>query len=86
MHQTGNAPPIWLRWKFWLFAVIFAGVAWRVTDYLICFPVWGDEASLGLNIFYKTFSQLTGPLQIDQVCPFGFLWLSKLIISTLGTG
>jgi len=86
VQQTETtAPPIWLRWRLWLFAVIFAGVLWRIIDYLLCFPVWGDEASLGVNILRKSYVQLTGPLQIDQVCPIGFLWLSKLLFNTFGT-
>lgn len=84
MDQSRRPPLILLRWRFWLFAIIFAGIVWRITDYLICFPVWGDETMLGLNILQQSYLHLTGPLLFNQVCPIGFLWLSKLMISALG--
>ncbi|HMD54389.1 MAG TPA: glycosyltransferase family 39 protein, partial [Phycisphaerae bacterium] len=85
MHQNKIIPRIWTHWRLWLAAVILAGLAWRIIDYLLNYPFLKDEASVGLNILQKSYSQLTGPLDIDQVCPVGFLWLSKFALTVLGT-
>ena len=85
MPQNKIIPRIWTHWRLWLAAVILAGLAWRIIDYLLNYPFLKDEASVGLNILQKSYAQLTGPLDIDQVCPVGFLWLSKFALTVLGT-
>ncbi len=75
----------WRSWRFWLMMAIGIGVAWRMTDYLLRFPVWDDEASLGLNILHRGYLGLLRPLRYGQVCPVGFLWISKFLIDTCGT-
>ena len=66
-------------------AALVAGIAWRLIDYVLRFPVWGDEASLGMNIITRNYRQLLQPLGHTQVCPIGFLWVSKLMTSVAGT-
>ncbi len=82
----GVTKTFWRNWRFWLIAAISAGLAWRLTDYFLRFPVWDDEASLGLNIMHHSYTGLLHPLQYNQVCPIGFLWISKFIIQYCGTG
>ena len=72
-------------WRFWLVLAIGLGLAWRLTDYFLRFPVWDDEASLGLNILHRGYLGLLQPLRYGQVCPIGFLWLSKCLIDCWGT-
>ena len=72
-------------WRFWLFAAIAAGIIWRLTDYFLRFPVWDDEASLGLNILHRGYLGLLQPLRYGQVCPVGFLWVSKFLMNCFGT-
>jgi 4-amino-4-deoxy-L-arabinose transferase-like glycosyltransferase len=75
----------WRSWRFWLIAAIAAGLVWRLTDYFLRFPIWDDEASLGLNIVHRSYLGLIQPLTYGQVCPIGFLWISKLLIQCFGT-
>lgn len=84
-----NLPPFTnnpLRnWRFWLMAALVVGIFWRLLDYVLRFPVWGDEASLGMNIIRRSYLQLLAPLGRVQVCPLGFLWVSKWMTSVAGT-
>jgi hypothetical protein len=73
------------NWRFWLMAAVIVGISWRLLDYLLRFPVWGDEASLGMNILRRNYLQLLAPLGRVQVCPLGFLWVSKWMIAVAGT-
>ncbi len=72
-------------WRFWLLAALVGGIVWRLIDYFLRFPVWGDEASLGMNIITRNYAQLLQPLGRTQVCPIGFLWVSKWMTSVAGT-
>ncbi len=78
-------PVLMRNWRFWLIAALITGIAWRLLDYFLRFPIWGDEASLGMNIIQRNYLQLLQPLGRVQVCPIGFLWLSKFMISVAGT-
>ncbi len=73
------------RWPFWLCAVIAAGIAWRVLDYILRYPVWADEASLCLNIIHRSYAGLLHPLNFHQVAPLFFLWTQKCIMNQFGT-
>ncbi len=73
------------RWPFWIWAVLVAGIAWRVLDYCLRYPVWTDEASLTLNILHRSYAGLLRPLNLYQVAPLFFLWTQKFIIDHLGT-
>jgi hypothetical protein len=78
-------PVLMRNWRFWLIAALITGIAWRLLDYFLRFPVWGDEASLGMNLIRRNYLQLLQPLGRVQVCPIGFLWLSKIMITVAGT-
>ena len=73
------------RWPFWIWAVLVVGVAWRVLDYGLRYPVWTDEASLTLNIIHRSYTGLLRPLNLYQVAPLFFLWTQKFIIDHMGT-
>ena len=75
----------WQNRRFWLIMAIGIGIAWRLTDYFLRFPVWDDEASLGLNILHRGYLGLLQPLRYGQVCPIGFLWISKFLVDACGT-
>ena len=85
MHVKRPRLYFWDSWRFWLVAAIAAGIIWRLTDYFLRFPVWDDEASLGLNILHRGYFGLLQPLRYGQVCPVGFLWISKFLINCFGT-
>jgi hypothetical protein len=65
---------------------VLVGVAWRLTRYLLCFPVWGDEAMLLLNYPGRNFADLAGPLEHCQVAPLLFHVAEWAVLHTLGTG
>ncbi len=71
--------------RFWLILLVSIGLAWRLGRYFLNFPIWGDEAAVGLNILDRSYVGLLRPLSYDQACPVGFLWLSKWMIVHFGT-
>jgi hypothetical protein len=66
--------------------VVLVGVAWRLLRYLLCFPVWGDEAMLLVNYPGRGFLDLAGPLEHCQVAPLLFHWAELVALRVLGTG
>lgn len=46
--------------------------------------LWLDEAFVGLNIHYLSFSELAGQLDYSQVAPIGWLWTLKLLDGVTG--
>ena len=71
--------------RFWLILLVSIGVAWRLGRYFLNFPIFGDEAVVGLNILGRSYLELLEPLRYIVACPFGFLWISKWIIIHFGT-
>jgi hypothetical protein len=71
--------------RFWLILLVSIGLAWRLARYFLNFPIWGDEAAVGLNILNRSYLGLLRPLSYDQACPIGFLWLSKWMVVHFGT-
>jgi hypothetical protein len=77
--------PVWGNWGFRLgLGMLFLGVACRLYVYLLCFPIWRDEASLALNFVRRDFRGLLGELDNFQVAPLLFLWIEKAIYQYLG--
>jgi hypothetical protein len=66
--------------------VLLVGVAWRLTRYLLCFPVWGDEAMLLVNYHDRGFLDLVGQLEHCQVAPLLFHWAELAALRLLGSG
>src|SRR5262245_27550733 len=65
--------------------VVLIGVAWRLTRYLLRFPVWGDEAMLLVNYPGRDYLDLAGPLENCQVAPLLFHWAELTALRLFGT-
>lgn len=69
---------------YWPWILIGLGVVLRAVQYFSGRSLWTDEASLALNIVERSYAELMLPLSNDQVCPPGFLWLSRAAFDLLG--
>jgi hypothetical protein len=68
-----------------LTALVLVGVALRAWAYLARPPFWLDEILLTRNIVGLPLGPLlTGPLQLDQVAPRGFLLAERLAVLAFG--
>src|SRR5215203_3299904 len=67
-----------------LWSVIAAGIALRVTRYLADRSLWGDEGALALNLINKPARSLLEPLDYLQGAPTGFLLAEKAVVELLG--
>ncbi len=56
--------------------LVTLGVLWRVTRYALAFPLWGDEAFVGVNFFVRDFAGLIRPLEWGQIVPLMFSWIT----------
>jgi 4-amino-4-deoxy-L-arabinose transferase-like glycosyltransferase len=65
-------------------ALVLLGVGWRLTRYLLQFPIWGDEAHIALNILDRDYRELMQPLRFVQAAPLLFLWLQRAAFDLLG--
>lgn len=60
------------------------GILLRLLRYLLCFPLWGDEAMLAVNFIDRPWSDVAAPLERGQVAPVGFVALEMLAVELLG--
>lgn len=60
------------------------GILVRLVQYLNNRSLWGDEASVALNIVDRSYLSLLNPLDYNQAAPPGFLWVEKLAIQVFG--
>jgi hypothetical protein len=72
------ADSIWV-WR----SMLLLGFILRLRQYLGNRSLWGDEASLSMNLVTRSFSGLTEPLGYHQAAPLGFLFIEKLSIVLL---
>jgi len=72
------------RLTAWLYLFVAVGIFLRLVRYALDMPVWGDEASLALNILNRGYTGLLHPLDYYQVAPIGFLWSQRAIYCHLG--
>jgi len=63
---------------------VILGVAFRVAAYLLDFPLWWDEAFVGVNLLRRGYLDLLRPLDYGQVCPLLFLWAERAAVDALG--
>ena len=68
----------------WLIIFILIGLLWRLVRFGLVFPIWGDEAMLGLNVLGRSYRELLQPLKYVQVAPIGFLWMLRFTFDHLG--
>ncbi len=73
-----------LRYGHLLLALVALGLLWRVVRYAMAFPVWGDEAFVAVNFFYRDFAGMIDPLIYGQIVPLVFMWLELAAARTLG--
>jgi len=73
-----------LTYRRCLLLLLVVGVAARLVRYLLCFPIWGDEAFICLNLHHPNWLDLAGPLRFDQVAPVLFLWIEWAAYHFLG--
>lgn len=64
--------------------IIIFGIIIRLIQYISNRSLWADESVLALNIVNRSYTELTQPLDYDQVAPIGFLWIEKLLVNLLG--
>jgi len=67
------------RLNVWLWGFVAVGIVLRLVRYAVDMPLWGDEASLALNILNRGYTGLLRPLDYYQVAPIGFLWSERAI-------
>lgn len=65
-------------------AFVALGLACRLLRYGLDFPLWGDEASLALNLAARDYAGLADELEHFQVAPLLFLWAQKAALGLLG--
>lgn len=70
--------------KYLPILIILFGIFIRVSQYLNNRALWGDEASLALNIVDRSYLELLQPLDRNQAAPPGFLWIEKLSTQIFG--
>ncbi|MDB5321389.1 MAG: hypothetical protein JWN40_3020 [Phycisphaerales bacterium] len=65
-------------------AIVFLAIAVRVPLYLVDRSLWGDEASLAVNVVGRSFGELCRPLAYEQGAPLGFLFIERAAVMILG--
>ncbi len=65
-------------------ALLALGLAARVVRYLLCFPLWQDEAFLCVNFLDRGYLDLMQGLDNYQVCPLLFLWVQLSVVKLFG--
>ncbi len=68
----------------WLWFLLGLGLAARAVRFLLCFPLWDDEAFLCANFLGMSFADLLQPLDYHQVAPVGFLAVELAAVKLLG--
>src|SRR5690348_15156822 len=71
-----------LTMAVWGFVAL--GVAVRIVRYLLCFPLFCDEAYLAVNFIDRDYLALLKPLEYAQVCPVLFLWIELTCVKLFG--
>jgi len=65
-------------------AIFWVGVLLRIGAYLWNRSYWMDEGTLLGNLKGRALLDFSGPLSGDQLAPFGFLIIERVIVSLLG--
>lgn len=73
---------IWRDWPAVLMAL--AGAATLIYWWRVARPLWVDEEMLGLNLRWRSFSELGGALWLDQSAPLGWLALERTALLLFG--
>lgn len=70
----------------WIIIFLALGCAWRLTRYGLCFPFWGDESFLNINVLRRGYGALLEPLEYAQIAPLLFLWAQRTLRLLAGGG
>ena len=70
------------RWP--ALAIALAGAAVLIYWWRAARPLWVDEELLALNVRDRAFTELLGPLWLDQAAPLGWLALERTALLTFG--
>jgi len=65
-------------------ALVGVNLLWRAVRYGLCFPVWGDEAFVAVNLLERDFTGMFSPLEYGQIVPLGFMWAELVVTRVLG--
>jgi hypothetical protein len=82
--KSPSARPTHVSLERATWAIVLVAVTARVVRYAANRSLWRDEAALALNLIDRSFAELAGPLDDDQMAPVGFLWLVRLSVIGLG--
>ena len=79
--------PLGVRQVFLTIAAVVAilAIGVDVAQWLRGAPLWVDEEMIALNLRDRTFSELSGPLWLDQAAPLGWMFVERAAILTFGT-
>jgi hypothetical protein len=72
----------WVNRATWAFVAL--GLAVRLVRYLVVYPIWHDEAFLGVNFLDRDYVDLLRPLDYAQVSPVLFLAIELTAVRLLG--
>ncbi|NIA08131.1 MAG: hypothetical protein GWP14_10950 [Actinobacteria bacterium] len=64
--------------------LLILGFIWRLTRFVMGFPIWGDEAFIVTSFYTRDFAGLIDPLEYRQIAPLGFMWLELATSRLLG--
>jgi hypothetical protein len=67
-----------------LAGLLLFGLGLRLERYVLCYPLYGDEASLAANLLERGYAGLLRPLDYGQVAPLLFLWIERAVVDGLG--
>ncbi len=73
-----------LEWTWLPILLVVLGLVVRSRHYLAAPSYWYDEAYVLVNVFDKSFLELTGPLRCEQAAPPAFLWTLRALFLTFG--
>ncbi|HWG98399.1 MAG TPA: glycosyltransferase family 39 protein [Pilimelia sp.] len=71
----------WARYWVWASAAVAAGVVVRVHHWWTAGSLNSDELWIALNLRRRSYPELAGPLDYDQLAPLGWLWLEKSLLA-----
>jgi hypothetical protein len=74
------------RWWWIAMGLVLFGLGLRAYQFFRAPDVWQDEAALLVNVLGNDYTQLLGPLVLNQAAPPLFLWAERTMALTFGDG
>ncbi len=65
-------------------ALVILGFTWRLTRFVMGFPIWGDEAFIVTSLYSRSFAGMICPLEYNQIASLGFMWFELATSRLLG--